>query len=156
MRSSSVFLRVTAISPLNGRLVVYFSRFLHAKRRKLIYLIKAFWDATGGLWARGALTGKYASVFISTGSLGGGQEVTAANAMSTFVHHGLIFVPLGYKHTFAQLSNVEEVHGGSPWGAGTIAGADGSRQPSALELEVAKLQGKAFYEMVAKVAFESK
>jgi hypothetical protein len=61
--------------------------------------------------------------------------------MSTFVHHGLIFVPLGYAPAFQQLTNLSEVHGGSPWGAGTFAGTDGSRQPSALELEVAEIQG---------------
>jgi len=61
--------------------------------------------------------------------------------MSTFVHHGLIFVPLGYAHAFQQLTNLEEVHGSSPWGAGTFAGTDGSRQPTTLELEIAGIQG---------------
>jgi NAD(P)H dehydrogenase (quinone) len=71
--------------------------------------------------------------------------------MSTFAHHGIIYVPLGYKNTFAQLTNLTEVHGGSPWGAGTFAGGDGSRQPSALELEIANIQGKSFYELLSKV-----
>ena len=79
--------------------------------------------------------------------------MTAANAISTLTHHGIIFVPLGYKNTFAQLTNITEVHGGSPWGAGTFAHNDGSRQPSELELETAKIQGKSFWETVAKVAF---
>lgn len=114
---------------------------------------KAFWDTTGGLWAKGALQGKYAGTFVSTGTPGGGQEVTALNSISTLTHHGIIYVPLGYKHTFPQVTNLEEVHGGSPWGAGTYAGADGSRQPSKLELEVASIQGKAFYDTVAKVNF---
>ncbi|KAH8115989.1 flavoprotein WrbA [Phellopilus nigrolimitatus] len=114
---------------------------------------KAFWDATGGLWAAGALAGKYAGVFVSTASPGGGQETTVTNALSTFTHHGIVFVPLGYKHAFAQLTNLAEVHGGSPWGAGTFAAGDGSRQPSALELEIAQIQGKTFYQTVAKVAF---
>jgi NAD(P)H dehydrogenase (quinone) len=70
--------------------------------------------------------------------------------MSTFAHHGLVYVPLGYKTVFAKLSNLSEVHGGSPWGAGTFAGADGSRQPTELELSVATDQGKAFYETVSK------
>ena len=105
---------------------------------------KAFWDATGQLWAAGALDGKVAGIFQCTASMGGGQETTALNTMSTLVHHGMIFIPLGYKHVFAQLSNLEEVHGGSAWGAGTLAGGDGSRQPSALELEVATIQGKTF------------
>ncbi|KAL5498755.1 PST2_1 [Sanghuangporus vaninii] len=114
---------------------------------------KAFWDATGALWAKGALYGKYAGVFVSTASPGGGQETTVSNAISTFTHHGVIFVPLGYKNTFAHLTNLNEVHGGSPWGAGTFAGGDGSRQPSALELEIATIQGKTFYETVSKVSF---
>jgi NAD(P)H dehydrogenase (quinone) len=112
--------------------------------------VRTFWDATGGLWASGALFGKAAGVFVSTGTAGGGQEVTALNFLSTLTHHGIIYVPLGYKNTFAQLSNLSEVHGGSPWGAGTFAGADGSRQPSPLELEVATIQGSTFYETVQK------
>ncbi|KAF5380775.1 hypothetical protein D9757_007117 [Collybiopsis confluens] len=96
---------------------------------------KAFWDSTGPLWASGALAGKYVSVFVSTASPGGGQESTVMNALSTFTHHGMIFVPLGYSQTFAQLTNLDEVHGGSPWGAGTFAGPTGSRQPTALESE---------------------
>lgn len=82
---------------------------------------KAFWDKTGGIWANGGYWGKYVGVFVSTGTLGGGQEITALNAMSTFAHHGMIYVPLGYKTTFAIFSGVEEVRGGSAWGAGTIA-----------------------------------
>jgi len=114
---------------------------------------KAFWDATGGLWTSGALAGKYAGVFVSTGTPGGGQETTVSNALSTLTHHGIVFVPLGYAKSFPQLTNLTEVHGGSPWGAGTFAGGDGSRQPSALELEIATIQGKSFWETVAKVAF---
>ncbi|KAH7909281.1 flavoprotein-like protein [Hygrophoropsis aurantiaca] len=115
---------------------------------------KAFWDATGGLWARGALAGKFAGVFVSTGTPGGGQESTVITSLSTLTHHGIIFVPLGYKHTFPQLSNITEVRGGSPWGAGTFAGGDGSRQPSALELEIAQLQGKGFWNVVSKFKFD--
>jgi NAD(P)H dehydrogenase (quinone) len=82
---------------------------------------KAFWDATGKLWATGGLWGKYAGVFVSTAGPGGGQETTAISSLSTLTHHGIIYVPLGYKPAFAQISNLEEVHGGSPWGAGTYA-----------------------------------
>ncbi|KAG0698904.1 flavoprotein-like protein [Suillus ampliporus] len=114
---------------------------------------KAFWDATGSLWVKGALAGKFAGVFVSTGTPGGGQEATVISSLSTLTHHGIIFVPLGYKNTFAQLANVTEVRGGSPWGAGTFAGADGARQPSALELEIASLQGKGFWEIVSKYKF---
>ncbi|KIK60428.1 hypothetical protein GYMLUDRAFT_43739 [Collybiopsis luxurians FD-317 M1] len=114
---------------------------------------KAFWDTTGGLWGKGALAGKYVGVFVSTASLGGGQETTVANAMSTFVHHGMVFVSFGYAHAFAQLTSLTELRGGSAWGAGTIAGADGSRQPSALELEIATIQGTEFWKTVSKVNF---
>jgi len=114
---------------------------------------KAFWDKTGGQWASGGFWGKYAGVFISTGTQGGGQESTAIAAMSTLTHHGFVYVPLGYKHTFAILSDLSEVRGGSPWGAGTFSAGDGSRMPSAKELELATAQGKAFYESVSKVNF---
>jgi NAD(P)H dehydrogenase (quinone) len=111
---------------------------------------KAFWDSTGGLWAKGALYGKVAGVFVTTGTPGGGQEVTVLNSLSVLAHHGIIYVPLGYKNTFAELANLDEVHGGSPWGAGSFAGGDGSRQPSELELKVATVQGTTFYETVKK------
>jgi len=115
--------------------------------------VKTFWDRTGSQWQTGGFFGKYAGLFISTASLGGGQESTAIAMMSTFAHHGLIFVPLGYAKTFGQLVDLSEVRGGSPWGAGTFAGADGSRQPSQKELELAEAQGKVFYEHLAKVNF---
>ncbi|GAV54437.1 hypothetical protein ZYGR_0AL01690 [Zygosaccharomyces rouxii] len=105
----------------------------------------AFWDHTGGLWVNGALAGKIAGVFVSTASPGGGQETTLRSALSYLTHHGIVYVPLGYKDVFAELGNVEEIHGGSPWGAGTLAGADGSRTPSTLELRVGEIQGKSFY-----------
>jgi len=102
----------------------------------------------------GALQGKYFGLFVSTGTPGGGQETTAITALSSWVHQGMVYVPLGYKYTFASLSNLNEVRGGSPWGAGTFASGDGSRQPSKLELELAETQGKHFYELVSKVSFE--
>jgi len=114
---------------------------------------KTFWDSTGGQWQTGGFWGKYAGLFISTGTPGGGQESTAIAAMSTLAHHGIIYVPLGYKTTFALLANVNEVRGGSPWGAGTFSGADGSRQPTPTELELAEKQGEAFYSAVSKVNF---
>jgi NAD(P)H dehydrogenase (quinone) len=82
---------------------------------------KAFWDRTGGIWATGGFYGRYAGLFVSTGTLGGGQESTALASMSTLSHHGFIYVPLGYKTAFPLLSNLDEVHGGSAWGAGTFA-----------------------------------
>ncbi|KAF2754266.1 flavo protein WrbA [Pseudovirgaria hyperparasitica] len=114
---------------------------------------KVLWDKTGGLWSQGALWGKYAGLFVSSGTPGGGQESTAIAAMSTLAHHGLIYVPLGYKVAGDLLSDVSELHGGSPWGAGTFAGSQGQRQPSPKELEIAERQGKAFYEAVSKVNF---
>jgi len=115
--------------------------------------LKAFFDATGALWASGALFGKYAGAFVSTAGSGGGQETTVMLLISTLTHHGINFVPLGYRNSFAQLTNLEEPHGGSPWGAGTFAGPTGARQPSKAELEVATIQGKSFYETVSKVIF---
>ena len=82
---------------------------------------KAFWDKTGGIRATGGFWGKYAGLFVSTGTQGGGQESTALASMSTLAHHGFLYVPLGYKTAFGQLSNLSEVHGGSAWGAGTFA-----------------------------------
>ena len=70
--------------------------------------------------------------------------------MSTLTHHGIIYVPLGYAKSFGQLTDLTQVHGGSPWGAGTFAAGDGSRQPSALELEIATIQGENFYKTVAR------
>jgi len=113
---------------------------------------KTFIDKCGQIWMSGGYHGKYAGLFISTASLGGGQESTAIAVMSSLVHQGIIFVPLGYAKAFGQLTNLKEVHGGSPWGAGTFAGTDGSRQPTELELEIAGIQGKTFYETLAKVA----
>ncbi len=91
---------------------------------------QAFWDKTGKQWMTGGFYGKHAALFISTGTLGGGQESTALAAMSTLTHHGIIFVPFGYAKAFGQLTDLTEIHGGSPWRAGTFAGATGTRQPS--------------------------
>lgn len=111
---------------------------------------KTFIDTTGGLWAGGKLAGKFGGIFVSSSGMGGGQESTAIATLSTFAHHGIIYVPLGYSHAFGILSDVSEVRGGSPWGAGTFAGADGSRQPSAKELELAEVQGRTFAQTVAR------
>ncbi|KAH7282626.1 hypothetical protein KP509_35G040600 [Ceratopteris richardii] len=101
---------------------------------------KAFLDATGGLWRSQSLAGKPAGIFFSTGSQGGGQETTALTAITQLTHHGMIFVPIGY--TFGGgMFEMEQVKGGSPYGAGTYAG-DGTRMPTKLELEQAFHQGK--------------
>ncbi|KAF2099373.1 flavo protein WrbA [Rhizodiscina lignyota] len=114
---------------------------------------KTFWDKTGGQWQTGAFWGKYAGVFVSTASLGGGQESTVLATMSTLTHHGLIYVPLGYKTTFGLMVDLSAARGGSPWGAGTFAGPTGARQPSDAELQIAEEQGKAFYSHLSKVNF---
>ncbi|CAD1808309.1 Flavoprotein-like protein YCP4 [Candida parapsilosis] len=109
-----------------------------------------FFGATGGLWAQGALAGKPAGIFVSTGTQGGGQETTVRNSLNFLAHHGLIYIPLGYAKTFADQSNLEEVHGGSAYGAGTFAGTDGSRQPTELELRTAATQGEVFAQSAAR------
>lgn len=111
--------------------------------------MRTFLDQTGGLWAKGALAGKIASVFTSTGT-GGGQEMTITSTWTTLAHHGMIIVPIGY--TNPALFDISQVGGGTPYGASTIAGGDGSRQPDERELGIAKHQG----EYVAKVAVKLK
>jgi NAD(P)H dehydrogenase (quinone) len=101
--------------------------------------MRNFLDQTGGLWVKGGLVGKVASVFTSTGT-GGGNESTIISFLPTLLHHGMIYVGLPY--ACPELADISEVKGGSPWGAATIAGADGSRQPSAKELAQARFQGK--------------
>ncbi|KAI9459781.1 flavoprotein-like protein [Boletus coccyginus] len=114
---------------------------------------KIFWDATDDLWWKAALEGKFAGVFVSTGTAGGGQETTIINSISTLTNHGIIYVPLGYGRTLELFANVKEVHGGSPWGAGAIAGTDDKREVSAVELEIAKQQGIGFWEVISKHRF---
>lgn len=101
--------------------------------------MRNFFDQTGGLWAKGALVGKVASVFTSTGT-GGGQEMTITSTWTTLAHHGMIIVPIGY--STPELFDISEVRGGTPYGASTLAGGDGSRQPSERELAIATHQGK--------------
>lgn len=107
--------------------------------------LRNFLDQTGGLWAKGALAGKLASVFTSTGT-GGGEEMTIISTWTTLAHHGMVIVPVGY--TTPELFDISQVGGGTPYGASTIAGGDGSRQPDTRELAIARHQGK----MVAQVA----
>ncbi|KAI7903999.1 NAD(P)H:quinone oxidoreductase, type IV [Cokeromyces recurvatus] len=109
--------------------------------------IKAFLDATGGLWASGALAGKFAGTFFSTASQHGGQETTAFTTITYFAHHGMIYVPLGFSSP--HLFDNSEVVGGSAWGAGTVANGDGSRQVTQKELEIAHTQGENFGKIVS-------
>ncbi|PSK37164.1 NAD(P)H:quinone oxidoreductase, type IV [Candidozyma pseudohaemuli] len=115
-----------------------------------------FFGQTGGLWTSGGLYRKPVGVFTSVSSSGGGQEVTMRNLFSYVAHHGMVFIPLGYGKAFPDITNLEEVHGGSPYGAATFAGANGSRQPSDLELRIAHTQGETFAASAAKLVAASK
>lgn len=101
--------------------------------------MRNFIDRTGGLWAKGALIGKVCSVFTSTATQHGGQETTITSIHTTLLHHGMIVV--GVPYSCQALSSMDEISGGSPYGAGTIAGPDGKRMPSQNELEIARFQG---------------
>jgi NAD(P)H dehydrogenase (quinone) len=114
--------------------------------------MKAFFDMTGGIWQKGALVGKPAATFVSTGTANGGQETTHMCSVTQLVHHGMIYCPLGYVAGDIGQFDVSEIHGGSPWGASTFAGADGSRQPSETELKIAGRQGATFAERVKSLA----
>ena len=102
--------------------------------------MRQFLDATGQLWANGSLVGKVGSVFTSTATQHGGQESTILTFHVTLLHHG--FVVVGLPYSFQGQMRMDEITGGSPYGASTIAGGDGSRLPSENELEAARFQGK--------------
>jgi len=108
--------------------------------------MRNFLDRTGGLWAKGALVGKVGSVFASTGTQHGGQETTLTSFHTTLFHLGMVVV--GVPYTCKGLSVMDEITGGTPYGATTLADADGSRQPSENELRIARFQG----EHVARIA----
>ncbi len=108
--------------------------------------MRNFLDQTGKLWLSGALVGKVGSVFTSTATQHGGQETTITSFHSTLLHHGMVIV--GVPYSCPALLNMNEITGGSPYGAGTLAGGDGSRQPSENELSIARFQG----EHAAKIA----
>lgn len=110
--------------------------------------MRNFLDQTGGLWVKGALIGKVGSVFVSTGT-GGGNETTITSFHNTLLHHGMVIVGLPY--SAPELAQTGEVKGGSPYGAGTIAAADGSRQPSDTELKLARFQGRHVASIAAKL-----
>jgi len=108
-----------------------------------------FWDQTGGLWVKGALVGKVGSAFTSTASQHGGQETTLFSMITNLMHHGMIIVGLPY--SFPGHTRLDEVSGGTPYGASTLAGGDGSRQPSQNELDGARFQGRHVAEITAKL-----
>lgn len=112
--------------------------------------MRNFLDQTGGLWFTKALVGKVGSVFVSTASQHGGQETTITSFHTTLLHHGMVIVGLPY--TFAGNSEMTEISGGTPYGASTLAGNDGSRTPSENELAGARFQGVHVAQIAAKLA----
>src|SRR5215470_14318003 len=111
--------------------------------------MRNFLDQTGGLWVKGGLIGKIGSVFASTASQHGGQETTITSFHTTLLHHGMIIV--GVPYSCQEIVNMNEITGGSPYGASTLAGSDGSRQPSENELSIARFQGKHVAEITARL-----
>ncbi|MCK0751498.1 NAD(P)H:quinone oxidoreductase [Chromohalobacter japonicus] len=112
--------------------------------------MRNFWDKTGGLWAQGKLIGKLGGAFTSTASQHGGQETTLTSIHTTLLHHGMAVV--GVPYSCPALSELNDVSGGTPYGATTITGGDGSRQPSENELTIARFQGQHIAELAAKLA----
>lgn len=112
--------------------------------------MRQFLDATGGLWAQGALVGKVGSVFTSSATQHGGQESTILSFHITLLHHGMIIVGLPY--AFQGQMKIDEITGGSPYGASTIAGSKGERMPTDNELAAARFQGKHVATIAAKLA----
>ncbi len=112
--------------------------------------MRTFLDQTGGLWASGALVGKIGSVFTSTSTQHGGHETTITSFHTTLLHHGMLIA--GVPYTCAGLTRMDEITGGSPYGAGTFAGTDGKRQPSANELSIARFQGEHVARLASQLA----
>ena len=112
--------------------------------------MRNFLDQTGRLWMAGGLIGKIGSVFTSTGTQHGGQETTISSFHNTLLHHGMIIV--GVPYSCQELTNMSEITGGSPYGAGTLAGGDGKRQPSENELAIARFQGAHVAKIALKLA----
>lgn len=111
--------------------------------------MRNFWDQSGGVWMKGALVGKVGSVFTSTATQHGGQETTLIGLIQTLLHHGMLIAGLPY--AWAGQSRIDEMTGGSPYGATTITGGDGSRMPSENELEGARWQGRYVAETAKKL-----
>ncbi|MEQ8603035.1 MAG: NAD(P)H:quinone oxidoreductase [Marivibrio sp.] len=111
--------------------------------------MRNFLDQTGGLWAKGALIEKLGSVFTSTGT-NGGHETTITSFWNTLAHHGMILVPLSYDHQ--ELADLSEPRGSNPYGAAAIAGADGSRQPTDIDLKMARAQGEKVARLAKKLS----
>jgi NAD(P)H dehydrogenase (quinone) len=115
----------------------------------MVAQMRNFLDQTGGLWLKGSLIGKVGSVFASTGTQHGGQETTITSFHTTLLHQGMLIVGVPYSES--GLVHMDNVSGGTPYGATTLAGTDGSRQPSENELKVARYQGKHVTEIASKL-----
>ncbi|HEV8074819.1 MAG TPA: NAD(P)H:quinone oxidoreductase [Candidatus Acidoferrum sp.] len=111
--------------------------------------MRNFLDQTGPLWLKGSLIGKIGSVFASTGTQHGGQETTITSFHTTLLHQGMVIVGVPYSES--GLTHMSDITGGTPYGATTIAGSDGSRQPSENELKIARYQGKHVAELATKL-----
>jgi NAD(P)H:quinone oxidoreductase type IV len=111
--------------------------------------MRQFLDRTTRLWLSGALVGKVGSVFASTASQHGGPETTITSFHTTLLHHGMIIV--GVPYTEPRLVQMDEISGGTPYGATTMAGPDGKRTPSEVELEIARFQGRHVAEITSKL-----
>ena len=114
--------------------------------------MRNFLDQTGGVWAQNALVGKVGSVFTSSGTQHGGQETTIISFIITLLHHGMLIAGLPY--TEARQNTLEEITGGSPYGASTIADLDGSRMPTENELAMARFQGRHVATIAKQLAGE--
>ncbi|WMJ08996.1 NAD(P)H:quinone oxidoreductase [Nitrosomonas sp. sh817] len=112
--------------------------------------MRNFLDQTGRLWLNGGLIGKVGSVFTSTGTQHGGQETTITSFHTTLLHHGMIIV--GVPYSCQEIMNMSEITGGSPYGASTLAGGDGKRQPSDNEIKIARFQGAHVAQVTSKLA----
>jgi NAD(P)H dehydrogenase (quinone) len=111
--------------------------------------MRSFLDHTGPLWFKGSLVGKVGSVFASTATQHGGQETTITSFHTTLLHHGMVVVGVPYSES--GLSHMSDITGGTPYGATTLTGSDGSRQPSENELKIARYQGKHVTEIASKL-----
>jgi NAD(P)H dehydrogenase (quinone) len=142
----------TAPEAVPGELADYDGIALGSPTRygRLASQMAAFLDQTGGLWVKGALIGKTGAAIASTATLHGGQETTLFSLITNMLHFGMTVVPLPY--TAPGVGSIDEVGGGTPYGATTVAGPDGKRQVSDTELAAAREHGRHFAEVTAKLA----
>jgi len=136
-------IKTTDLEQYDGYIFAFPTRYGRA-----IAQVDAFFDQTGGLWVAQKLSGKMATILTSTGTQHGGQETTVLTTLPFLVHHGIIYVPMGY--STPKILQMNEIAGGSPYGAATLAGATGTRQPTELELEIAAHHGNHFTKILTQ------